>query len=112
VVIDLLEADPSKTLEMAAKLKREDPELLIELIRFYWRALGLRASMLGPDDLFAVLYMNILGKLYYSQGKYGAAEPLIRHALIMTEKAHGAHHPDTGVLRKILKDCEDENATR
>lgn len=112
VVIDQLEADPSKTLDMATKLKSEDPELLIELITFFWRALGLRASMLGPENLHVVLSMNILGKLYYSQGQYSVAEPLIRHALIITEKVYGLHQSDTGVLRNILKDCEDENATK
>lgn len=112
VVIDQLEADPSITLEMAAKLNSKDPELLMELIRFYWRALGIRANMLGPENLHVVFSTKILGKLYYSQGKYNEAEPLIRHALIITEKVYGPYQPDTKVLRKILKECEDQNAMK
>jgi hypothetical protein len=110
VVIDQLDDDPSKTLDVVAKLRHEDTELLKELIVFYWRAEAIRKSVLGPDDLYVALSMNILGKLYYSQGQYRLAEPLIRHALIIMEKAPVPHDPDIRVLRKILKECEDTNA--
>ena len=38
-----------------------------------------------------------LAELYNTQGKYDLAEPLLKRALAITEKALGSDHPDTAM---------------
>ncbi len=38
--------------------------------------------------------VNNLGDLYHAQGKYAEAEPLLKRALAIVEKALGPEHPD------------------
>ena len=40
--------------------------------------------------------MNDLGMLYHSRAQYSEAEPLLRRALAIDEKANGPEHPDVG----------------
>ncbi len=50
--------------------------------------------MLGPDHPDVGESLNNLAGLYESQGRYEAAEPLYKRALVMLEKALGPEHPN------------------
>ena len=48
---------------------------------------------LGPDHPDVANSLNILGFLYLLQGRYADAEPLLKRALAIGEKALGPDHP-------------------
>ena len=50
---------------------------------------------MGPDHPDTATSLNNLASLYQSQGHYKEAEPLLKRALEITEKALGPDHPDT-----------------
>lgn len=49
--------------------------------------------MLGPDHPDVAQILNNLALLYEGQGRYAEAEPLLRRALAIAEKALGPEHP-------------------
>jgi Flp pilus assembly protein TadD len=46
--------------------------------------------------------LNNLALLLKAQGDHAAARPLFERALVIREKALGAEHPDTVIVRKKL----------
>ncbi len=48
----------------------------------------------NKEDPQLAICLNGLAGLYQSQGKYGEAEPLFVHALLIREKRLGAYHPN------------------
>ena len=52
------------------------------------------AQKLGQQDTRYAISLNNLGELYDTQGKYTQAEPLLKRALAIDEKALGSNHPD------------------
>ena len=46
--------------------------------------------------------VNNLGLLYYNQGQYAQAEPLLNRSLAIMEKALGPDHPDVAVSLENL----------
>ncbi len=54
------------------------------------------AEAFGPQDPRLATSLNNLAVLYYAQGKYTEAEPLIERALAIREKALGPEHTDVG----------------
>ena len=57
------------------------------------RALAIREEVLGPEHPDTATSLNNLAGLYYAQGKYSLAEPLLKRALAIREKQLGPEHP-------------------
>ncbi len=51
------------------------------------------AEGFGPQDPRLATNLNNLAGLYYAQGRYAEAEPLLKRALAIVEKALGPEHP-------------------
>jgi tetratricopeptide (TPR) repeat protein len=49
----------------------------------------------GPENRETLGIVNNLGSLYYAQGRYSEAEPLLDRALTGNEKTLGPEHPET-----------------
>ncbi len=81
------------------------------------RALSIDEKALGLGHPYVAIDLNNVAILYYRQGKYAEAEPLIKRALGTQEKALGKNHPPvaqtlenyTELLRKT--NC-DKNAMK
>ncbi len=54
----------------------------------------IEAEQFGPEDIRFGGTLNALGFIYHTQGKYAEAEPLLKRALAIAEKARGPDHPD------------------
>ncbi|WP_165231590.1 tetratricopeptide repeat protein [Aquisphaera insulae] len=65
------------------------------------------AEKLGPDDLRVAEPLEVLAGFYLDkkQKRYDAADPLIRRALKIREKAQRAEHPDTATTISMLAMC-------
>jgi tetratricopeptide (TPR) repeat protein len=58
----------------------------------------------GPDHPEMAMALDNLAWLYYSQGQYATAEPLVKRALAIREKALGPEHPEVAaVLENISR---------
>jgi CHAT domain-containing protein/tetratricopeptide (TPR) repeat protein len=57
--------------------------------------LALTEKELGPEHPNAYMFMNTLGLLYDTQGRYDDAEQILKRALERREAASGPDHPDT-----------------
>jgi Tfp pilus assembly protein PilF len=70
--------------------------------------------VLGPTHPEVANSLNNLGWLYYDQGKYADAEPLLQRALNIFEEVLGSEHPTTQKVRKnyegLLKKMKREKA--
>jgi tetratricopeptide (TPR) repeat protein len=66
-----------------------------------------QAEAFGPDDPRLAESLDDLGDLYFAQGKYALAEPLLVRALAITEKiyGHGSLQAASGLL--YLADLEN-----
>ena len=51
------------------------------------------AEGFGPQDPRLPVSLSYLGVVYRLQGRYAEAEPLLKRALAMLEKALGREHP-------------------
>ena len=71
---------------------------------------------LGPDHPSVAATLNNLALLYWAQGRYAEAEPLLKRALAIFEKALGPEHPNVAqslenyavLLRKTGRGAEAE----
>jgi tetratricopeptide (TPR) repeat protein len=61
---------------------------------------AIKEQELGPGHQDTATSVNNLGLLYYSQGKYEEAEPLLERALGIWEESLGAQHPWTQAGRR------------
>jgi tetratricopeptide (TPR) repeat protein len=50
--------------------------------------------------------LNNLARLYYLQGEYAEAEPLLSRSLAITENAYGPNHPNLGATLSILAEVD------
>jgi tetratricopeptide (TPR) repeat protein len=46
--------------------------------------------------------LSSLAALYFSQGRYAQAEPLLERAFVINKKAHGPDHPDVATSLENL----------
>jgi tetratricopeptide (TPR) repeat protein len=65
------------------------------LIPLYEEFASLIEDRLGPEHLNTATVLNNLALLYYAQGRYEEAPPLVKRALKIREKVLGEEHPDT-----------------
>jgi tetratricopeptide (TPR) repeat protein len=65
------------------------------LIPLYEEFASLIEHRLGPEHLDTATALNNLALLYYAQGRYEEAPPLVKRALKIREKVLGEEHPDT-----------------
>jgi tetratricopeptide (TPR) repeat protein len=68
----------------------------------YQQSLSIREQALGRDDPAVATALNNLAGLYYSEGRYGDAEPLYQRSLAIREIALGFDHPDVATLLNNL----------
>ena len=61
--------------------------------------LAIREQALGKDHPDTAQSLNNLAGLYYEQGKYEQAEPLLQRGLAIMEKMLGSNHPYTETVR-------------
>jgi tetratricopeptide (TPR) repeat protein len=67
------------------------------------RAIAIAESAaLGPDHPVLGATLNNLAGLYYAQGRFAEAEPLLKGSLAIAEKALGPDHPDVGITLNNL----------
>jgi tetratricopeptide (TPR) repeat protein len=59
------------------------------------QALTVHEKIYGADHHNIAVILNKLGMFYYSQGRYGDAEPLFKRALDVRERGLGKDHPNT-----------------
>jgi tetratricopeptide (TPR) repeat protein len=76
------------------------------------RALAIREKALGPDHPDTAQSLNNLAALYYSQGNYAKAEPILIRALAIREKVLGPNHPETISTGIGLKLCREALAAK
>jgi tetratricopeptide (TPR) repeat protein len=57
---------------------------------------------LGSDHPAVAQSLNNLACIYRAQGQYAQAEPLLKRALVIREKALGPNHPDVATVLKNL----------
>ena len=62
--------------------------------KLYQQALALWQELLGDRHPSVATSLNNLAVLYYSQGRYEAAEPLYQQALALRQELLGDRHPD------------------
>lgn len=60
-------------------------------------------QLLGESHPDVATNLNNLGMLYYYQGRYAEAEPLLQQALAIWEKTLGPEHPHTQAARHNLQ---------
>ena len=60
-----------------------------------WSAALQEAEKFGPEDPRMPTSLNNLATVYQAQGKYAEAEPLLKRALAIDQKALDPEHPDT-----------------
>ena len=99
-----------KAIEQARAVLRADSPMLagyLHRIAGCLRDLGRYAKAIDPAEeacriaetkaspLTLANYLNTLGRLYYSQGDYEAAEPLLKRSFSIHEEQLGADHPNT-----------------
>src|SRR5712691_2805967 len=78
---------------MAAGVRAYQQGRLAEAERSFQAGLK-EAEGFGPQDPRLATSLNNLGELYRAKGQYAKAEPLLRRALAIREKALGPEHPD------------------
>ena len=61
----------------------------------YRLSLAIRESQLGADHPDTAASLNDLAGLYYAQGRYSEAEPLLKRSLAIRESQLGTDHPHT-----------------
>ncbi|SRR5712692_1303939 len=66
-----------------------------------WRAALEEAEARRSDDLVAKT-LDRLAELFYEQGRYAEAEPLLRRALKILENAFGPEHPQVAISANHL----------
>ena len=81
---DSIMADVAKAFQQADYAQGE--KLLLAALK--------EAEKFGEQDRRLTDSLNNLASLYYAQGKYAQAEPLLQRALAIREKALGPEHPD------------------
>jgi tetratricopeptide (TPR) repeat protein len=68
------------------------------------RDLAISEKILGEEHPLTATSLNNLALLYWNQGRYGEAEPLLKRALAIREKVLGSEHPYTIGTRKSLEE--------
>ncbi len=63
-------------------------------------ALAICEQQLGESHQGTVSCLNNLAGLYWAQGKYEQAEPLLERALAIFTKAFGPQHPGTKFIQR------------
>ena len=58
---------------------------------------AIQVSLLGPDHPDVASSVTNLARLYVDLGRYADAEPLLKRALAIWEKALGSDHPDVAL---------------
>jgi tetratricopeptide (TPR) repeat protein len=82
-------------LRECGRYKEAEPLLLQALaIYLFQRTLTIRERSLGPKHPYVAQTLHRLAKLYYLQGNYAQAEPLLTRSLVIREQALGVDHPD------------------
>lgn len=74
----------------------------------YLQALELFKRRLGDDHPYVASSLNNLAGLYYSQERYGKAEPLYLQALELCKHLLGDDHPTTITIRENLLQMREE----
>jgi len=69
--------------------------------------LELTKRLLGESHPSVATSLNNLAGLYYSQGRYAEAEPLLTQALAIVEQQLGVDHPHTITCRNNLQYLRD-----
>ena len=79
-----------------------------EAERLAKKTLETQRRVLGQDDPDTTLSMNILGSIYYRQGRYSDAEPISSQTLEISRRVLGEEHPDTLVEMHNLATIYDK----
>jgi CHAT domain-containing protein/Tfp pilus assembly protein PilF len=66
------------------------------------RALAIRETALGPDDLMTAQVINNLAQVLQERGNYADTEPLLLRSLAIYEKVRGPDHPDVALALNNL----------
>jgi CHAT domain-containing protein/Tfp pilus assembly protein PilF len=90
----LLNLGTARSLDLLAELYRAMRDYA-KAEPLFQRALKIRETALGPEDLVTAMSLNSLALLYLDMGDYAKAEPLFQRSLKICEKARGPEHPDT-----------------
>jgi hypothetical protein len=71
------------------------------------RVLGIKEKRLGVTHPEVATNLDRLAAVYYLQGRYAEADPLLRRALGIDEKALGHDDPMTLQIREHLRLLQD-----
>jgi tetratricopeptide (TPR) repeat protein len=86
----------------------ESEKLLIEALVVYKYPLGLAYPDIvsSLNDLAALSSLTTLSGLYFAQGRYSEAEPLLAEELAIAERQFGSNHPMAEMFRQTYADFQ------
>jgi hypothetical protein len=76
----------------------------------YRQALEIRRKQLGPEHPDVATNLSNLARLYWEQGRYGEAAPLLTRELAIVQCAFGPSHPTTQTVHRTLNSLRDRSS--